>query len=232
MTYVMSDIHGEYEKYMEMLQKINFSSKDVLYILGDIVDRGKEPVKILLDMMNRPNVLATMGNHDMMAKLILEKLSVDITSENCETQINAEIISDMLDWMKDGGSTTMAAFKAVPNETRKALLAYINDFPMVEFAEIKDKTFIMVHAGLGNWRKGKKLREYTTEELIASRPNPGCNYFDDEHIYVICGHTPTRNICGEDRIYQKNNTIYIDCGAVWGGKLGCLCLDTFEEFYV
>ncbi len=49
MIYVMSDIHGEYDKYIKMLELINFSDEDELYILGDIVDRGKEPVKVLLE---------------------------------------------------------------------------------------------------------------------------------------------------------------------------------------
>ena len=51
MIYVMSDIHGEYDKYIKMLELINFSNADELYVLGDIVDRGKEPVKVLLDMI-------------------------------------------------------------------------------------------------------------------------------------------------------------------------------------
>ena len=35
------------------------------------------------------------------------------------------------------------------------------------------------------------------------------------------------------KIYQKGNLIDIDCGCIYpGGKLGCLCLDTMEEFYV
>lgn len=34
------------------------------------------------------------------------------------------------------------------------------------------------------------------------------------------------------RIYKNNNHIAIDCGAVFGGRLGCLCLDTMKEFYV
>ena len=42
MHYVMSDLHGEYEKYLEMLKKIKFTDDDVLYVLGDVVDRGKQ----------------------------------------------------------------------------------------------------------------------------------------------------------------------------------------------
>lgn len=33
MHYVMSDLHGEYEKYKEMLSLINFKDEDVLYVL-------------------------------------------------------------------------------------------------------------------------------------------------------------------------------------------------------
>ena len=39
-TYVISDIHGEYDKFMELLDKIKLKETDTLYVLGDILDRG------------------------------------------------------------------------------------------------------------------------------------------------------------------------------------------------
>lgn len=72
MAYVMSDIHGMYDKYKAMLEKISFSDKDALYILGDVVDRGENPVDVLLDMMSRPNVYPIMGNHDFFCKAYAE----------------------------------------------------------------------------------------------------------------------------------------------------------------
>ena len=69
MIYVMSDLHGEYDKYLAMLKKIKFSPKDELYILGDVVDRGSKPVEILQDMRSRENVIPLMGNHDKMTFL-------------------------------------------------------------------------------------------------------------------------------------------------------------------
>ena len=39
MTYVMSDLHGCYDKYVQMLEKIGFGDGDTLYILGDVIDR-------------------------------------------------------------------------------------------------------------------------------------------------------------------------------------------------
>ena len=47
-TYVMSDLHGEYEMYKQMLAKIDFKDKDRLIILGDCCDRGKHGILILL----------------------------------------------------------------------------------------------------------------------------------------------------------------------------------------
>lgn len=43
---------------------IMFSENDMLYILGYVVDRGPEPVEVLLDMMKRKNVIFVLGNHD------------------------------------------------------------------------------------------------------------------------------------------------------------------------
>ncbi len=36
----MSDLHGNYKAYILMLKKIDFKDEDMLYILGDILDRG------------------------------------------------------------------------------------------------------------------------------------------------------------------------------------------------
>lgn len=47
-TYVMSDIHGCFDEFMQMLDLISFGSADELYVLGDVIDRGPEPIKCLL----------------------------------------------------------------------------------------------------------------------------------------------------------------------------------------
>lgn len=44
--YVISDIHGEYDLFMKMLEKIKFQDTDTLYILGDILDRGPNPIHL------------------------------------------------------------------------------------------------------------------------------------------------------------------------------------------
>ena len=79
MRYLISDIHGCYDQYRQLLQKINFSSQDELYVLGDAVDRGSDPIKVLQDLMRRPNVIYILGNHDLEMYLLLNKLTAEIT---------------------------------------------------------------------------------------------------------------------------------------------------------
>ena len=62
-TYVCSDIHGQYDLYKTMLNEINFTSEDHFYILGDMIDRGEDGIRVLQDVASRPNVTCLLGNH-------------------------------------------------------------------------------------------------------------------------------------------------------------------------
>ena len=66
MKYVMSDIHGNFDKYMEMLSLIEFTGNDELYILGDIFDRGNDSLGILEHIMKNKNIHLIKGNHEQM----------------------------------------------------------------------------------------------------------------------------------------------------------------------
>lgn len=232
MIYVTSDIHGEYEKYIQLLEKISFSNEDTLYVLGDAVDRGPEPIKILQDMASRENVYFLRGNHEAMASRVLSRLNVEITQENAESHIDEELLQAILHWQRNGGGITMQQFRALSADEKTDLLDYMDDAPFFEVVDAGDKTFILAHAGLGNFRPGKRLDEYTPEELTWARPDYEKQYFRDSSVYIVSGHTPTLVVTGKDRIHHSHNNILIDCGAVYGGRLACLCLDTMEEYYV
>lgn len=62
MIYAMSDIHGQYEQFLTLLEQIGIRKEDTLYILGDVVDRGPEPMKILKYMMAHSNIIPIIGN--------------------------------------------------------------------------------------------------------------------------------------------------------------------------
>lgn len=231
MLYAMSDLHGEYQKYLAMLEKIKFSQEDTLYLLGDLVDRGPEPVKILQDIMQRPNVYPLLGNHEVMAVYILKQLLLEVTEETI-SQVDTYLMENIFIWQRNGGGVTLEQFQALPPRERRQLLEFMEGFGWYETVDVGERAFLLVHAGLGNYRPGKKLEEYSLEELTMVRPDYQTQYFPDDSIYVLSGHTPTKLLSGKWEIYHSHNNIVLDCGAAIGGRLACLCLDTMEEFYL
>lgn len=233
-NYVISDIHGEYELYQQMLEKIHFSAEDMLYVLGDVVDRGLHPIKILLDLMIRPNVVCLAGNHEYMMLKCMKFLLQEITEESVmEMQENLEQMEALTDWILNGAEPTMAEFRALAPEEQRRVSEFLQEFELYEEVECGGKSYLLVHAGLGNFNPEKPIWEYELHELVWERPDYEKPYFMDK--YVVTGHTPTMLISNNPKpgyIFRRNNHIAIDCGAVHGGRLGCLCLETGEEFYV
>ena len=225
MIYAMSDLHGCYDKYIKMLDKISFCDKDTLYILGDVVDRGDGGIKILQDMSERENVIPIRGNHDYLAHRLLKMLSHP--SIGCNTDECAETYRM---WMYDGGAPTYNAFIKLTPAEQKKILAYMNSFLIYDETKTGGNHFFLSHTV----PEKKRMRNFDMlmwQEFIIGEPEYEKQYFSDK--FIVTGHTPTGLIDKKraGRIYQQNNHIAIDCGAVFGKPLGCICLDTFEEYY-
>ena len=74
MTYVVSDLHGSFEKFKKLLKEIRFTDDDVMYVLGDILDYGEESIPLLCDLSMRFNVIPILGDHDFRAQRLLTVL--------------------------------------------------------------------------------------------------------------------------------------------------------------
>lgn len=228
----MSDIHGQYEKYAAMLQKIAFSEDDTLYILGDIVDRGESPMRILYDMSMRDNVIPLMGNHEHMAEQVLRALNVEITDESIEKNLTAELLTAVREWYENGGYLTSKDFSRLSPDDREYLLDYLEEFSFYEELTVGENTFVLVHGGLPDFSPEKPLFEYHPFLTLYERTDYKKRYYADK--YLITGHTPTFLIdpAYEGRIYIGNGHIAVDCGVCHGKNLGCIRLDDLAEFYV
>ena len=233
MTYVMSDLHGAFNKYIAMLEKIDFGAEDELYIIGDVVDRGEQPMEILFDMMNRANVYPLMGNHEVMALNGLKLLSGDISTD-IVNHLSSEQLEMMSAWIKIGATSTIRGFTALSSDEQTEILEYISGFLPYKKVSAGRNDYLLVHAGIDGFEPDKPLDEYPIDALVWGRIDYEIPYYDD--IYTVSGHTPTQGIQGNPRpgyIFRANNHIAIDCGACRrDGRLACLCLDTLEEFYV
>ena len=112
MKYVMSDIHGRLDKYNGMLQAIDFSDEDELYVIGDVIDRGMHGIEILKDIMKRTNVHMIMGNHELMA---------------IDTICSKGIISRWANlnlWWQNGGQVTYSKYLSLNENTTKVYKAF------------------------------------------------------------------------------------------------------------
>lgn len=231
-VYVISDIHGEYDMLIELLDKINLKATDTLYVLGDVLDRGSHPIKTLLKLMEMPNCICIVGNHEYMALECLDFLMQEITDESI-AKLDDKILDNILNWQCNGSKTTIDEFRKLDSDTKEAVIDFINDFSIYEEVAVKEKHYLLVHAGLGNFAPEKDIDEYSLHDLIWERADYQTVYYN--YAYVVTGHTPTQAIKENQNpgyIYKHNNHIAIDCGASYqGGRLAAICLDTGKEFY-
>ena len=232
-TFVTADIHGEYEKFKRLLQKIEFKDTDTLYILGDIFDRGPHPILTMISILDMPNVHCLIGNHELMALECMEFLLQEITDESIE-MLDDKMFGNLMTWYHNGAGTTIKEMQMFDSDGRRTILDSIKEFSVFEELSIGDKDYLLVHAGLGNYRPDKDMDEYSLKELVWNRADYDIQYFPDK--YVITGHTPTQLIKENPNpgyIFRHNNHIAIDCGACFpGGRLAAICLDTDEEHYI
>jgi len=223
MTYVMSDLHGCFSEYLRMLMHILFTEDDTLYILGDVIDRGEDGLKILKDAMARPNVHILRGNHEQMAmKALVACLSNDV----CESDVYEQYAL----WLYNGGSPTVSAFCEQDAQTQKALLEYMHSMPVSRELTIYGRRFFLAHSVPDREKFLSGKANY--HDYMWGNPEYGKIYREDT--LIVTGHTPTMLIDGAapGRIYMANNHIGMDCGVVFGKPLGCLCLDYMEEYYI
>lgn len=218
--------------FMELLDKIKLKDTDTLYILGDVLDRGPHPIKTLRKLMEMPNAVCLVGNHELMALKCLGFLMKEITDVSIE-ELDENMLEHLVTWQYNGSKSTIDEFYQLDAESKQDVIDFIKEFLIYEELSVVGKDYLLVHAGLGHYLPEKDLEDYSLRELVWMRADYDVQYFPDK--YVITGHTPTQTIKDNPHpgsIYRRNNHIVIDCGATYpGGRLAALCLDTGEEYY-
>jgi serine/threonine protein phosphatase 1 len=231
MTYVCSDLHGyKFEGFMELLEKVSFSQKDELYVIGDVVDRGKDGVKLLKWMMAQKNVHLILGNHEAMllacASFLFDDADCDTTSL---TGTNRSLFAT---WMSNSGRPTYEALSVMRSSEVRYILEYLKKAPLYECITVNDREFVLVHGGLGNFRSEKPLSEYAITDLLWTRPNIYLDYYRDKT--TIFGHTPTVFLkeSSKGRALVTETWVDIDAGCALGLDPVLLRLDDMKQFYL
>ena len=224
MVYCISDIHGHYELFCRLLDKLKFGGGDRMYVLGDIVGKGAESIRLAKLLFSLDGVFCLAGNHEYDMLKRFRALT--------EQTGDFEEALDILRCDFEDGHLLDA-------ET-------VEEFDSLPFY-IETDELILVHAGVP-LAEGKilPLREAAREQLVYDRR------FKDEDVLprggkcVLYGHTPARYLTGRDEIlfYPREGAgygsgriadyckIHLDTGVYLGGVLGCIETGTCRCTYV
>lgn len=231
MTYVMSDIHGYGERFENVMKKINLQPNDTLYILGDVIDRYPDGIRLLRKIMKMPNVKLLLGNHEyMMMNYLVYSVSDSIDKWN--RQQEKEYRKRL--WYHNGGFVTHEYLKHIRKDIRQEVFDYIESLPINILIEVNRQKYLLVHGGI---EVNYNLLDYkyanSKEYAVWSREVE--NEVLPYDTILIFGHTPTFHYQYDvpARLWTGENRMGIDCGCGYGdlGRLLCLCLDDMMEFY-
>lgn len=191
----IGDLHGCFDLLKNLIvDQIQFNPEhDLLVVLGDVIDRGKDSKGAVLYLQALrqkypDNIVLLKGNHEDIAY-------------NFFTQTDLDKRSNETLWLAVGGDKTLSNFESI-DEAKELLLPFIESLKLYH----ETPTHIFVHAGVPY---GKTLETATTHELLWGRGN---SYRGDKTLVV--GHNIHREVTK-----HHNKLIALDTGAFHTGKL-------------
>lgn len=238
MIYVMSDIHGNMRRFNSIMEQIDLQAEDTLYILGDVIDRHPDGLRILQRIMAMPNVKMLLGNHEFM---MLQSLGIAYTEYNVPNGDQSMLVRR---WYNNGGRVTHQYWKHIRKDLRAKIADYLMNLPTGYDITVNGTPYKLVHAAPEEdfaSAQGKYRYRDCFEFAVWYR-----RWLDDpspEGYTLIFGHTSTEHFQPgiPMRIYFDTNLVGIDCGSGYPddvhdrhyghGRLACLRLDDMKEFY-
>ncbi len=100
--YCVGDIHGCYKELRLLLNKIDFSpSRDKLYVLGDMVNRGPNSAEVLRYLIGlNGSVFCILGNHDIHTLAVAAGVRSMGAQDTIADLLNAPDAKELLQWLR------------------------------------------------------------------------------------------------------------------------------------
>ena len=100
-TYVIGDLHGQFDTLMRLLQRVGYDQlHDSIWLVGDLVNRGPQSVEVLRWARQQSKLIAVLGNHDL--HLIGRALGVREARPRdvLEDVLDATDRDDLIQWLR------------------------------------------------------------------------------------------------------------------------------------
>ena len=197
-TFFLGDLHGCYDELLIEMKKVDFDkTKDRIFSVGDLVDRGPKSLECLR-LLKEGWFFSVLGNHEAMMRDSLAGFYLGG--------------KDM--WLMNGGEWYLKLSPEEKKEVTEELIPLINQLPYVIFVD----GMTILHA---QW-DGKsahdlygELEGYDLQSIVWGRTkiNSANRDIVEDTEYVIVGHTPVSDpLC-------LGNHIYLDTGCCFGYTL-------------
>ncbi|MBE5870395.1 MAG: fructose-bisphosphatase class III [Lachnospiraceae bacterium] len=245
-VYVVSDLHGQFEVFMEGLKEIGLGEEDQLYVIGDAIDRGDDGIRILQYIKKHKNMDLIIGNHEL---LMLNSVDPD-GRDRCNGE-DADL------WLYgNGGTKTFAQYKKLSLKKRQSLLLWLRRRYVMKTLKIGKTTFCLTHSYYKEGMENKTYQEMEYRDVWNIVWNSmyreewethGPDIYGDYEYTFITGHVPVMRVrqwfaggqnVNELSIFRKKNFIDIDGGCALGYHKGLnngalfLRLDDWKVFPV
>ena len=226
-TYICSDLHGEYNAYKTIINRLG--ENDKLYILGDVIDRGEDGIKILQDIINRQEkgqVEFFMGNHELMM---------------LQTLLGNEESKEL--WLEgNGGEATYRDYKKLPLEEQIKIKDFLLNTNIYKQINENNQDYYLVHAkAIQDEEKKSQTYKEMIEQGLESKIKEAlwtrvgthegdCKDYEiaKKDVFTIIGHTPVNN----SLINFKQGYVDIDCGISYDEQVALVNLtDGTVEYF-
>jgi serine/threonine protein phosphatase 1 len=219
-VYAVGDVHGCADRLDALHSDIlaDLARRPVaqpwLIHLGDYVDRGEDSAGVVQRLVRAPQLLSSkvpglmmgnlMGNHEHMMLSVLAEGDPQLAKL----------------WMRNGGEPALRSWGIDGTEPASR---WKHRIPLEHLVWLRGLdlylelgSYLFVHAGL---RPGIALADQTQDDLLWIR-EPFLSWQGEFGAVVVHGHTP-----GEEPVVRSNR-IGVDTGAVLGGRLTCVVLQS------
>ena len=212
--FVIGDIHSHFNEMMELFEMVKFNFKtDTLISLGDLVDRGPNPIEVIETLMKIKKFIHILGNHD----------------EWCYQYL---INSDRpVEWLSQGGMPTLNAY--IHNQEYQE--RHISFFKKARLYYVDSDNRLFVHGGF-NHRipfnlqiDNKELLTWDRSLVLTAMENEQYDQNFTEFKEIFVGHTPTQFI-KEELPKRFSNLWMLDTGVYISGKLTIMNIES-KEFW-
>ncbi|MCS5710543.1 metallophosphoesterase [Candidatus Berkiella aquae] len=219
---IIGDVHGCYAELLELLTQLGYQINEALIhseqsaviaplqrravFVGDLTDRGPQSLAVLalvMNMVKHGSALCIAGNHEIKLLAYLKGKSIQL---------------------KHGLETTVQEFEHASEAFKSAAIDFIESLPI--YYVFDNHRLVVAHAGMKAFYQGRispRIKSFslygaTTGEIDEFGYPIRSDWAQEYHgeALVVYGHAFTAEL------HWVNNTLCIDTGCAFGGKLTAL----------